>query len=42
MIMISHTASHVKRYCDTAAILRNGMLEFYEDVDEAIAAYQGL
>jgi len=42
MIMISHNASHVKRYCDTAAILRNGMLEFYEDVDEAIAAYQGL
>ncbi|MBO1076012.1 ABC transporter ATP-binding protein [Roseomonas marmotae] len=42
MILVSHNAMHVRQYCDTAAILRNGMLEFYEDVDEAIAAYQGL
>ena len=42
MILVSHNAQHVRQYCDTAAILRNGMLEFYEDVDEAIAAYQGL
>ncbi|MBI0433047.1 ABC transporter ATP-binding protein [Roseomonas sp. KE0001] len=42
MIIVSHNALHVKKYCKTAAILRNGMLEFYEDVDEAIAAYQGL
>lgn len=42
MILVSHNAHHVRQYCDTAAILRNGMLEFYEDVDEAIAAYQGL
>ncbi|MDB5369624.1 MAG: putative ATP-binding protein BexA [Roseomonas sp.] len=42
MILVSHNAMHVRQYCDTAAILRNGMLEFYEDVDEAIAAYSGL
>ncbi|MFC4169330.1 ABC transporter ATP-binding protein [Teichococcus aestuarii] len=42
MLLVSHNAGHVKKYCKTAAILRNGMLEFYEDVDEAIAAYQGL
>lgn len=42
MILVSHNALHVRQYCDMAAILRNGMLEFYEDVDEAIAAYQGL
>ena len=42
MIIVSHNALHVKKYCKTAAILRNGMLEFYEDVDEAIAAYQSL
>jgi capsular polysaccharide transport system ATP-binding protein len=42
MLMVSHSPQHVKRYCDTAAILRNGRLEFYEDVDEALAAYQGL
>lgn len=42
LIIVSHNAQHVKKYCDTAAILRNGILEFYEDVDEAIAAYQGL
>nr|WP_305123541.1 ATP-binding cassette domain-containing protein [Roseomonas sp. GC11] len=42
ILLVSHNAQHVKKYCDTAAILRNGMLEFYEDVDEAIAAYQGL
>ncbi|WBV42956.1 ABC transporter ATP-binding protein [Pseudoroseomonas cervicalis] len=42
ILLVSHNPLHVKSYCDTAAILRNGMLEFYEDVDEAIAAYQGL
>ena len=42
MLMVSHSPQHVKMYCDTAAILRNGRLEFYEDVDEALAAYQGL
>ncbi|KAA2213660.1 ABC transporter ATP-binding protein [Teichococcus oryzae] len=42
VIMISHNLNHVRRYCRTAAVLRNGILEFYEDVDEAIAAYQGL
>ncbi|MFC3125386.1 ABC transporter ATP-binding protein [Pseudoroseomonas globiformis] len=42
VIMISHNLNHVRRYCQTAAVLRNGILEFYEDVDEAIASYQGL
>jgi len=42
VVMISHNIAHLRKYCHTAAILRNGILEFYEDVDEAIAAYQGL
>ncbi|ONG57064.1 ATP-binding protein [Pseudoroseomonas deserti] len=42
ILMVSHNPLHVKKYCNSAAILRNGMLEFYEDVDEAITAYQGL
>ncbi|TPG58142.1 ABC transporter ATP-binding protein [Roseomonas nepalensis] len=42
LLMVSHFADHIRQYCRTAVVLRNGLLEFYEDLDEGIAAYQRL
>ena len=42
LLMVSHSADHLRRYCRTAAILHRGRLEFHEDLDEAIAVYSSL
>ena len=40
LLLVSHSAEIVRAYCTSAAILRNGRLTRYDDLDEAIAAYQ--
>jgi capsular polysaccharide transport system ATP-binding protein len=42
LVMVSHTAFHIRSFCRTAAILHNGALTFFEDLDEAIATYETL
>lgn len=42
VIMVSHNIGTIKRHCDAGAVLFNGHLEPYEDVDEAIAVYKQL
>lgn len=42
LLMVSHHSSILKAFCDTAAILHEGRLTFHEDLDEAIAIYNGL
>ena len=42
LLMVSHSPEQVRLFCRTAGVLRQGRLDFYEDVDEAIAAYQSL
>jgi capsular polysaccharide transport system ATP-binding protein len=42
VIMVSHQPETLRSYCRTAAILNDGTLTFYEDMDEAFAAYQTL
>lgn len=42
IIMVSHIPEHLRLYCRTAAILNEGALTFYEDIDEAVAAYKAL
>ena len=42
LLMVSHFADHIRQYCRTAVVLRNGLLELYEDLDEGIAVYQSL
>ena len=42
LLMVSHSPEQVRLFCRTAGVLRQGRLAFYEDVDEAIAAYQSL
>jgi len=42
LVMVSHHATHIRTFCRTAAILHNGALTFFEDLDEAIATYEAL
>jgi len=42
IIMVSHQANTIRSYCRTAAVLNEGKLTFYEDMDEAFAAYEAL
>jgi capsular polysaccharide transport system ATP-binding protein len=42
VIMVSHQTNTIRSYCRTAAVLQDGELTFYEDLDEAFAAYQAL
>jgi len=39
-IMISHSLNQVKLLCDSGAVLENGNLTYYEDVDAAIRHHQ--
>lgn len=42
IIMVSHSAAHIRSFCRSAAVLHEGALTFFEDVDEAIATYEAL
>lgn len=42
VIMISHSPPQLRAFCRTGAVLHDGRLTFYEDLDEAIAIYQAL
>ncbi len=39
IIMVAHSPTLLRRYCDAAAILRNGKLVFYPDLEEGIRTY---
>jgi len=42
LILVTHSAHQVRTLCDRAAILDNGTLTFYDDIDEALATYNAL
>jgi len=42
LVMVSHQVTHIRSFCRTAALLNGGRLTFFEDLDEAIAAYEAL
>jgi capsular polysaccharide transport system ATP-binding protein len=42
MICVSHNGGVIKKFCDYAAILRDGKLEVYEDIEEALSIYKNL
>jgi capsular polysaccharide transport system ATP-binding protein len=42
LVLVSHVPEHLKLYCRTAAVLHQGSLTFFEDVDEAVATYKTL
>jgi capsular polysaccharide transport system ATP-binding protein len=39
MLMVSHQAETVRAFCTSGAVLKDGRLTRYEDLDQAIAAY---
>ncbi|WP_435165119.1 ABC transporter ATP-binding protein [Falsirhodobacter sp. 1013] len=39
-IMVSHSMSMVRKICSSAAVLENGRLTWYEDLDEGIARHE--
>ncbi|GAB4064592.1 ABC transporter ATP-binding protein [Ancylobacter sonchi] len=40
LIMVSHSVSTIKDYCDTGMILSNGKLLMFDDLNEAIERYR--
>jgi capsular polysaccharide transport system ATP-binding protein len=40
VLMVSHQPETVRAFCTAGAVLKDGRLTRYEDLDEAIAAYQ--
>ena len=42
VILVSHSAPILRDLCTSAAILQQGKLAFYEDLDEAISIYERL
>jgi capsular polysaccharide transport system ATP-binding protein len=41
-IMISHSMSEMRSFCDSGLILHNGRIEFFEDIEDAIARHESL
>ena len=39
IIMVAHNPNLLRKYCDAAAILQDGNLELYEDLEEGIRVY---
>jgi len=39
-IMVTHSMKQVRKLCTAGAVLENGCLTYYEDVEEAIACHQ--
>ncbi len=42
LILVTHSPSLVRQLCTRAAVLDQGTLTFYEDLDEALATYNSL
>ena len=42
LILVTHSPHHVRRLADRVAILDQGILTFYDDIDEALATYNAL
>ena len=39
-ILVSHNMSQVRSFCDSGIVLEDGKLQYFEDLDEAIAVHQ--
>jgi capsular polysaccharide transport system ATP-binding protein len=42
MVLVSHHLDIIRNNCDHAAFLQDGRLHFFDSVDEAISAYEGM
>lgn len=41
IIMVSHSMATLQRYCDAGCVLREGRVEFFDSIRDAISAYEG-
>ncbi|SFB05357.1 capsular polysaccharide transport system ATP-binding protein [Rhizobium sp. NFR07] len=41
VVMVSHSPSTLRDYCQTGIVLEDGKLTYYDDLEEAIAAHEG-
>jgi capsular polysaccharide transport system ATP-binding protein len=41
-ILVTHDMGQVREFCDAGIVLENGRLQYFEDLEEAIAAHQAL
>lgn len=39
-IMVSHDMAQLRQFCDSGMVLENGRLQYFEDLDEAIALHE--
>jgi capsular polysaccharide transport system ATP-binding protein len=42
VVMVSHEMSEVRQFCDSAIVLADGNLTFYNDLEQGIKHYQAL
>lgn len=42
VIMVSHDMKEIRQFCDSAVILHQGQLTFYDDLEEALDVYKTL
>lgn len=42
IIMVAHSPGLLRKYCDSAAILLEGKLRFFEDIEEGISTYNDI
>jgi capsular polysaccharide transport system ATP-binding protein len=42
VIMVSHQMEEIRQFCDSAIVLQDGKLTFYNDLEEGITRYQAL
>jgi capsular polysaccharide transport system ATP-binding protein len=42
VIMVSHEMDELRHFCDSAIVLHQGELTFYNDLEQGIAHYQAL
>ena len=40
VVMVSHSVAQVRQLCTAGAVLENGQLAYYDDIDDAIAHHQ--
>jgi capsular polysaccharide transport system ATP-binding protein len=39
-VVVTHSMAQIRKFCDAGAVLEDGVLTYYEDIEEAIARHQ--
>ncbi|MCL4140939.1 UNVERIFIED_CONTAM: hypothetical protein GTU68_026978, partial [Idotea baltica] len=41
-IMVSHSMGQLRQFCDSGIVLENGQMQYFDDLDEAIAMHEAI